>query len=53
MQIEDAKLIVVATRYLPPEMRSKDRVLILLVQPVIYIEEEEKEQRKGGKGARE
>jgi hypothetical protein len=47
VEVGDGEPILVPVHYLPSEVKAKDRVLVLVVRPVIYIEEEEKERHKG------
>jgi hypothetical protein len=48
LRAEDGQPIVVPVHYRPPGVGNKERLLILLVRPVIYIEEEERIRKKGG-----
>ena len=47
VQADDGELVLLPVRYLPPAAREKGRVLVMLVRPLIYIEEEERERKKG------
>ena len=42
IQVEDGDAVLVPLLYRPKEAKAKDRVLFLVVRPVIYIEEEER-----------
>jgi|GEM_PF-6478273 len=48
LRAEDGQPIVAPVHYRPPGAGNKERLLILLVRPVIYIEEEERIRKKGG-----
>lgn len=43
VRVADGQVLVLPVYYLPPSLKEKNRVYLLIVQPVIYIEAEEKE----------
>jgi hypothetical protein len=47
-KVEDGQLILLPLHCLPKTVNGKKRVKLLLIQPIIYIEEEEKLRRKLG-----
>jgi hypothetical protein len=48
LKVEDGATLLVPVESRTPEMRAKDRVWLLLLKPVIRIEAEERERKKGG-----
>lgn len=48
---DDGAYVLVPVRYLPAAVKDKDRVLVILLRPIIYIEEEEQARKKKGGGA--
>lgn len=46
IEVKDGNYLLVPVRYQPPAAKDKDRVLVLLVQPDIYIEAEQKYMRE-------
>jgi hypothetical protein len=48
VQIDDGALLLMPVPSLPRASKAKDRVLLMVIEPRIYIEEEEKERSKQG-----
>jgi hypothetical protein len=46
VQVGDGRFVLVPVLFRPKAVKAKDRVLVLLVRPIIYIEEEERERKK-------
>jgi len=47
LKVGDGETVLVSVPWRPKAVKARDRVLVLLVQPTIYIEEEERERKKG------
>jgi hypothetical protein len=47
LKVGDGEIVLIPVLSRPKVPKARDRVLVLLVQPMIYIEEEEREKKKG------